>query len=230
MNEYTKGLKSGLAIGLGYLPVAFSFGMMASAAGVPIWASLAISMANLTSAGQFAGLNIIIASGGMWELAMAQLVINLRYMLMSLVLSQKIKKMSLAKRLIAAFGITDEIFSVAATRQKKITFSFMMGLLTLPYLGWSLGTLLGATAAGLMPEALSSAMGITLYAMFLAIFIPVSVKNKGVMFAVIIACFISSIIYFVFPAVSTGWSVIIASVISAGMAAALFPQDTEDLL
>lgn len=230
MNEYTKGLKSGLAIGLGYLPVAFSFGMMASAAGVPIWASLAISMANLTSAGQFAGLNIIIASGGMWELAMAQLVINLRYMLMSLVLSQKIKKMSLAKRLIAAFGITDEIFSVAATRQKKITFSFMMGLLTLPYLGWSLGTLLGATAAGLMPEALSSAMGITLYAMFLAIFIPVSVKNKGVMFAVIIACFISSIIYFVFPAVSTGWSVIIASVISAGMAAALFPQDTEELL
>lgn len=230
MNEYTKGLKSGLAIGLGYLPVAFSFGMMASAAGVPIWASLAISMANLTSAGQFAGLNIIIASGGMWELAMAQLVINLRYMLMSLVLSQKIKKMSLAKRLIAAFGITDEIFSVAATRQKKITFSFMMGLLTLPYLGWSLGTLLGATAAGLMPEALSSAMGITLYAMFLAIFIPVSVKNKGVMFAVIIACLISSIIYFVFPAVSTGWSVIIASVISAGMAAALFPQDTEDLL
>ncbi len=228
MNKFTKGLKAGLAIGLGYFPVSFSFGMMASSAGLPVWASLAISMTNLTSAGQFAGLTIIAASGGMGELAVSQLVINLRYMLMSLALSQKLEKMGLIKRLVAAFGITDEIFSVAATRSGKISFSFMLGLICLPYIGWASGTLLGAIASGLMPESLSSALGITLYAMFLAIFIPPSVKNRGVLFAVITAAAISSLLYFLLPALSSGWATIIAAVVSAALGAWLFGDRAEN--
>ena len=123
--QFLKGARLGMPIALGYIPVSFSFGMLAVQNGIPAWAAIVISMTNLTSAGQFAGMNIISAAGGMWEMAITTFVINLRYMLMSLSLSQKIGKMSLAKRLITAFGITDEVFAVASTTPIAITFPFM---------------------------------------------------------------------------------------------------------
>ena len=125
--QFLKGARLGMPIALGYIPVSFSFGMLAVQNGIPAWAAIVISMTNLTSAGQFAGMNIISAAGGMWEMAITTFVINLRYMLMSLSLSQKIGKMSLAKRLITAFGITDEVFAVASTTPIAITFPFMLG-------------------------------------------------------------------------------------------------------
>lgn len=90
-NSFKKGLKDGLPIGLGYFSVSFTFGMMAVSAGIPVWAAVLISMTNLTSAGQFAGLSIIAGAGSLVEMAMTQLVINARYSLMSLTLSQKWK-------------------------------------------------------------------------------------------------------------------------------------------
>ena len=167
-----------MPIALGYIPVSFSFGMLAVQNGIPAWAAIVISMTNLTSAGQFAGMNIISAAGGMWEMAITTFVINLRYMLMSLSLSQKIGKMSLARRLITAFGITDEVFAVASTTPIAITFPFMLGLIAIPYIGWTLGTVLGAFINNLLPTSLADAMGITLYAMFIAIIIPASRRDK----------------------------------------------------
>lgn len=151
-------------------------------------------------------------------------VINLRYMLMSLALSQKIEKMSLIKRLITAFGITDEIFAVASTTARKVTFPFMAGLIVIPYIGWTFGTFLGAYANKILPESLASAMGITLYAMFIAIIIPASRKNKSVLFVLITAVIISSVIYFTMPFISSGWTVIIAAVLSSAFGAIFFKE------
>ncbi len=225
--QFINGAKLSIPIALGYIPVSFSFGMLAVAAGIPPWAAIIISMTNLTSAGQFAGINIIAASGGMWEMGITTLVINLRYMLMSLALSQKIEKMTLAKRLITAFGITDEIFAVASTSSSKITFSFMAGLISLPYIGWAGGTVLGAYVNKLLPQKLADAMGITLYAMFIAIIVPAARKNKSVLFVLITAVAISSVIYFAFPFISSGWSVIIAAVAASAVGAAFFKEDAE---
>lgn len=225
--QFINGAKLSIPIALGYIPVSFSFGMLAVAAGIPPWAAIIISMTNLTSAGQFAGINIIAASGGMWEMGITTLVINLRYMLMSLALSQKIEKMPLAKRLIAAFGITDEIFAVASTSNSKITFSFMAGLISLPYIGWAGGTVLGAYVNKLLPQKLADAMGITLYAMFIAIIVPAARKNKGVLFVLITAVAISSVIYFAFPFISSGWSVIIAAIAASAVGTAFFKEDAE---
>ena len=116
--QFINGAKLSIPIALGYIPVSFSFGMLAVGAGIPPWAAIIISMTNLTSAGQFAGINII-AAGGIWEMGITTLVINLRYMLMSLALSQKIEKMPLIKRLIAAFGITDEILQLPQLQKIK---------------------------------------------------------------------------------------------------------------
>lgn len=191
--------------------------------------ALLISMTNLTSAGQFAGVNIITAGGSYIELAVSMLVINIRYMLMSLALSQKIEKMPFIKRMIVSFGITDEIFAVASMKPRKISFTYSMGLIVGPYLGWSLGTLLGILISDLLPAIIASSMGITLYAMFLAIIIPESRFKKSVLVVVLAAAVISMLIYYTpfTSGLSGGWTVIIAAVLASALGATLFPHSEE---
>lgn len=224
LKQFKTGAYLSLPIALGYIPVSFSFGMLAVAAGIPpVWAVI-ISLTNVTSAGQFAGIGIIGAMGTFAEMAVTTFVINLRYMLMSLALTQKIQKMTLGKRLLTAFGITDEIFAVASTTDNELTFSFMMGLISVPCFGWTLGTALGAFINNLLPEALANAMGITLYAMFIAIIIPAAKKDRNVIFVLAIAITASSALYFLVPFLSSGWAVIIAAVTASALGASFFPR------
>lgn len=228
--QFKNGLRDGLAIALGYLPVSFSFGMIATAGGLSPIAALLISMTNLTSAGQFAGVNIICAGGTYIELAVSTLVINIRYMLMALALSQRIEKMPLIKRMIISFGVTDEIFAVAALKHEKVSFPYSMGLIAGPYVGWSLGTLLGILISDLLPQFIASAMGVTLYAMFLAIIIPVSKDKKSVLAVSVLAAAVCALLYYL-PAtkcISSGWSVIIAAVLAAAVGAFIFPDTDKE--
>lgn len=229
--DFLRGLRAGLPIALGYVPVSFSFGMLCVQSDIPLWASLAISMTNLTSAGQFAGLNLIAAGAPLTETAIVSLVINLRYMLMSFALSQKLESMPFIKRMLVAFGITDEIFSVASTRAGRVGFWYMTGLIFTPYIGWAAGTLLGAAAGNVLPDAVVSCMGIALYAMFLAIFIPASKKEKSILAVVIFAAAVSCVIKYVpvFSFISSGWSIIIATVFAAAFGACIFPRREEQL-
>lgn len=230
-NTYIHGLIDGVAIALGYLAVSFSVGIQASAVGIPVVWALIISMTNLTSAGQAAGINIIGAGGSLIEIAAAQLTINSRYFLMSLSLSQRLDgKYGSVHRLLSSFGITDEIFAVASSKPYPVKPSYMYGLVTLPYIGWALGTLLGAIAGSLLPNIITSSLGIMLYGMFIAIVLPPVKKKPRLLYVVIPAAAISCIIYFL-PAldfISGGFSVIISTVIAATVGALLFPLETED--
>lgn len=229
--EYLKGLKDGLPIGLGYLSVSFAFGIMAVAKGLPPIAAILISMTCLTSAGQVAGVESIAALGGFAEIAAAQLIINLRYSLMSLSLSQKLcKKYGMLHRLITSFGITDEVFAVASARTGEVTPPYMYGLITLPYIMWASGTALGALLGNILPEIVKSALGIAIYGMFIAIVIPQAKRFRGVLAVSIIAAALSCVIRFVpiFSGITSGFSVIICTVIAAAAGALLFPKPAED--
>ncbi len=234
--NYKKGVKDGLPIGLGYLSVSIAFGVQASILGVPVILSILISMTNLTSAGQLAGLPIIASAGtGVFlalvlEMVLAQLVINARYFLMSLTLSQKLdKSFSLGKRFLCAFFVTDEIFAVGASHP-KINVKYMLGLATLPYIGWALGTTIGALAGAFLPEFITNSLGIALYAMFIAIIVPPMVKSRGVMLAVILSAGICSALYFipVINAIPQGFMIIISAVVSAVIVALVFPVKEEE--
>ena len=182
MGTYKYGLIKGLPIGLGYLAVSFAFGVMCINGGItPLMATI-ISFTNLTSAGQFAGMKLILEVASYLEIALTVLLINLRYSLMSLSLSQKIDTNSKTiNRLLDSLSITDEIYAIAITEKKKVTTPYLLGLTTLPLLGWTLGTLLGATISQIFPENLLTAMNISLYAMFIAIVVPDAKKNKNVL-------------------------------------------------
>ena len=143
-SEYFNGLKDGLPIGLGYLSVSFAFGISAVGMRIPPLAAILISMTCLTSAGQVAGIGAIATGGGLFEIALAQLIINLRYSLMSLSLSQKLSKnYNLFHRLTTSFGVTDEVFAVASVKPGEVTPKYMYGLITLPYIMWAAGTAIG---------------------------------------------------------------------------------------
>ena len=147
MTLYLRGLKHGLPIALGYIGVSFAFGIQASAAGLTTWQAAALSMLNVTSAGQLAGLQLMAAGGGLAEMALTQLTINLRYALMSLALGQKLDgSMTLPHRLAISFCNTDEVFLLASSQPGLLGKAYLYGLTNGPYLGWALGTVLGAAA------------------------------------------------------------------------------------
>lgn len=229
--EFLQGIRDGIPICLGYFSVSMAFGLTSVLSGLPIWAAVLISLTNLTSAGQFAGVNLLLVHGNMIELALTTLIINIRYFLMSLSVSQKVEsKMTLKERFAVSFGITDEIFAVSMQRKENLTSSYMAGLIFMPVIGWTGGTLTGAVATSIMPEVLSSAMGIALYGMFLAIIIPPAREHKNVLFAVVLAI-LASLAFVYLPGLkgcTGGWSIIIITLVVSAIAATLFPVKEEE--
>lgn len=227
---FKKGFRLGIPIGIGYFSVSFAFGMMAVASGLSPALALMISMTNVTSAGQFAGIQVMTVGGSYIEMALTMLMINARYFLMSLSLSQKVsKKLTTLQRALMSFMVTDEIFAVASMEVGEVTGWYWIGLMTMPYLGWSGGTLAGALVSGLLPTSLQDALGIALYGMFIAIIIPAAKHSKPVVMTIIIAILISCLLKYIplFSGISSGFAVIIVTLIAAGIMAYIAPIGDE---
>ena len=226
---FTKGMSHGIPIALGYLSVSFGFGIMAVKSGISVLAASLISALNLTSAGQAEGVEIIAAGGTIIEMILVQLTINLRYSLMGLSLSQKLdKSFTTPHRFFASYGITDEIFAVCSAQKEKLRPSYMYGMILVAFAGWVTGTTLGAAAGQLLPTSVSSAMGIVLYGMFIAIILPPSRKKLSVFIVVLAAAAVSILFKYVITAVSGGFAVIISAIAASVLGALLFPVNEEE--
>lgn len=225
--DFTDGFRKAIPIMLGYIPVSFTFGIMASGEGLDAFTAVLISLTNFTSAGQFAGTQIIASNGTLLEIALTTFIINIRYSLMSLSLSQRIAKMSLVKKMIMSFGITDETFTVASFEERVLNFPFLLGLNFFPYLSWAIGTFLGATTSSILSPRLQASMGISLYGMFLALIVPSAKRDKEVLAVVFVALLISSLFRYVpvLTEVSNGWVVIISTIVASTFGAIKFRED-----
>ena len=224
--SFARGVRRGLPVGVGYFSVSFGFGAMAASLGIRALDAALISISNLTSAGQFAGLTLIVAAASLWEIVLTQIIINSRYALMSLALSQKLdKKVGIFGRLAIAFVNTDEIFALAMAEPGTLRTSFVMGLASLPVLGWTSGTLLGALAGSVLPLNIRTALGVMLYGMFIAIVVPPAKKERPVLLAVIFAMILSCLFTWVpsLKTVSAGISIVVCTVAAAALCAWLFP-------
>ena len=236
MKRFLQGIKDGIPIGLGYLSVSFTFGIAAVAPSdggnaLTVWQALLISMTNLTSAGQVAGLQIMLHGGTLLEMAISEFIINLRYSLMSISLSQKVnKKFKGIYRWLLGFGITDEIYAVAVLHKGEVSRSYFLGLMTIPYIGWSMGTLLGALSGSLLPTIVCSALGLAIYGMFIAIIIPPMKKSRSTLLVVCIAIVLSCLFAYVpvLNRVSVGFAIIICAVVASLIGAIFFPVEDMD--
>lgn len=229
-NTWARGVKDGVAIALGYLSVSFSFGILAVSCGLNWWQAVLVSVCNLTSAGQVAGVGIMGASGSLMEMIISQLVINIRYSLMSVSLSQKTdSSMTLFNRALLGFGITDEIFGVSMATDHDIGKHYLSGLIFLPFWGWTLGTLLGAVLGSILPERLTTSLSIGIYGMFIAIVLPVTRKSKRILIVVMMSVILSLILRYVsiFSFISGNFATVISAVIAAFIGAFILPDDTK---
>ena len=220
-NGYTlgEGVRDGLPIGLGYLSVSFTFGILAVSKGLSWIQAGLISLFNVTSAGQVAGLGIMTTAGGILAMIISQIVINLRYSLMGIALSQKAdKSMTPLLRAILAFAITDEIFGVAVSKKNEFGARYFFGLTLLPVAGWVAGTVIGAILGQVFPPFLTNALAIGIYGMFVSIVMPKAKHDKVILASSVLACIVSCIFFYV-PVlsknVSQGFAIIIAAVVSA---------------
>ena len=230
-NAYCTGVRRGLPVGVGYFSVSFGFGAMAVANGVQAMDATLISLTNLTSAGQFAGLTLILAAAGLWEMVLTQLVINSRYALMSLALSQKMQGIGFLPRLAIAFFNTDEIFALAMAEKQPLTVPFLLGLGLTPIIGWTTGTLCGALAGSVLPLAVRTALGVMLYGMFIAIVVPPARQEKSVLAVCLMALVLSCLFTWVpvLNTVSAGISIVICTVVAAAVCAWAFPVEDEEV-
>lgn len=229
--NYTTGVRRGLPVGVGYFSVSFGFGAMAASQGVRALSATLISLTNLTSAGQFAGLTLIVAVASLWEVILTQIVINSRYALMSLALSQRMgSRIGILPRLVIAFFNTDEIFALAMAEKQPLTVSFMLGLGLTPILGWTAGTLCGALAGSVLPLSIRTALGIMLYGMFIAIVVPPAKEETSVLAVCLLALVLSCLFKWVplLSHVSAGIAIVICTVTAAAVCAWLFPVEDEE--
>ena len=229
-NAYRTGIKRGLPVGVGYFSVSFGFGAMAAAQGIKALDAALISITNLTSAGQFAGLTLMVAAAGIWELVLTMLVINSRYALMSLALSQRMgQKIGILPRLLIAFFNTGEIFALAMAEPQPLTVPFLLGLGLTPILGWTSGTLCGALAGSVLPVSLGTALGVMLYGMFIAIVVPPAKQEKPVLVTAILALVLSCGFRWlpVLNRVSAGIAIVVCTVAAAAFCAWRFPIEEE---
>ncbi len=235
MNNFTlfkNGIKNGIPIFLGYLAVSFTFGIQARSMGIASWQAILISATNLTSAGQFAAIGVIASQASYIEMALTQLVINLRYCLMSSSLSQRFYTgMKSYHRYLIAYGVTDEIFGVSsAYEQENVPPAYCYGLIAASWPGWVLGTALGCISGDILPASVLSALGVALYGMFIAIIVPPTKKNK-VLLGVVVISMLASLIFAITPIlkeISSGFRVIILTLVIAGIAAYFFPIKDEE--
>lgn len=225
-----EGLRDGVPIGLGYLAVSFSLGIAAKNAGLSAFQSFLASALCSASAGEYAGFTLIAANAAYIEMVLITFIVNVRYMLMSCAMSQRLSPHTkLRHRLLMSFGITDEIFAIAIARPGSLNPYYNYGAMLISIPLWAIGTALGTIAGNLLPLRLVSAFSVALYGMFLAVIIPPARKDK-IIAGIIIFCFAASFCaeYIpIFSQVSAGLRTIILTVVISAAAAIIFPKKIE---
>lgn len=229
-----RGMRDGVPIAIGYFAVAFALGIQATAAGLSPWQSALLSFLNVTSAGEAAGIALLGVGTTYVELAFTQLVINIRYLLMSCSLSQKLSpKTGVLHRLLVGYGVTDEIFGISAATEGTLSPYYSYGAISVAVPGWTLGTLLGAVMGNILPTRAVSALGVALYAMFLAIILPPARKSRVLAGLVAVSAAASALLSVLCQRLSLTWFtegfriVALTVIISLG-AAILFPIKEEN--
>ena len=225
-----EGIRDGIPIALGYFAVSFSLGIAMRSAGITSLEGFFFSMFNLASAGEYAGLQVILANGSYIAMALATLVANARYLLMSTALSQRFDpKTHFIHRLITGYGITDEIFGITINRKGFVNPWYVYGALLISVPAWSLGTSLGIIAGNGLPANIVNALSVALYGMFIAIIVPPSRKDKAVAMAVIFAFVLSGLSSYL-PFLSTmdsSTKTIVLTIVIASIAAILKPHQED---
>ncbi len=211
-SEFRQGLQSGIAIAIGYMPIALTFGLLAKTTGLSISETVLMSMIVFAGASQYISLSLLAIGTAAFEIILATFIVNIRHFLMSASLNEKAEHDHPFKKALYAFGITDETFSVAATKEGTVTTGYLFGVTSISYGSWVVFSGIGHAIGASLPSTLQEAMSVALYAMFVGLLVPSMKKHRKV---VILAAFAAILNTIFIQVLSVGWSIVLATVISA---------------
>lgn len=222
-DEIQKGVKEGLPIALGYFPIAIAFGALARQAGLTAWEGVAMSLFVYAGASQFMAAGMILSGAGTLQIITATFFVNLRHLMMSMAVNQKLQGLSEKWKAGLAFWITDETFATLTlkTAQDHRSAASTAGLMITAYLGWVSGTTVGALSVGLLPAAVSGAMTVGLYALFISLLVPPARNQPRVAVLVLVSMAFN---WGLQAVLAPGWAVVVTTGLGAGLGALILEE------
>lgn len=227
--QMIRGMKTGISIAVGYIPIAITFGLLSKSAGVPNAISMMMSLLVYAGASQFVAVNLLALHMGYWEIIFTTFILNFRHFLMSASISQRIEK-GLSKPWMAllAFGITDETFAVASMqKEQQLNPWFLLGLNLIAFSAWNVGTWAGVFLGTALPDSVQSSMGIALYAMFIGLLVPAVREKKPILHIAMLAVLLHGILHWTpgLTVISTGWKIVITTIAASAAGALLYQEE-----
>ncbi|MBM7620737.1 4-azaleucine resistance transporter AzlC [Bacillus tianshenii] len=213
-SSFRNGLQAGVSIAIGYVPIAITFGLLAKSAGLTVTETVMMSLLVFAGAAQYMSLNMIVLGSGVFEIVMTTFILNIRHFLMSASLNEKVEEEKLWKKSLYSFGITDETFSVAATKEGTIRTGYMFGVIFISYSSWVVSSGIGHAIGSSLPDSLQESMAVALYAMFVGLLVPSFKKHRKVVVLAGIAAMLNTVFTLVLG-IAPGWSIVLATLVSA---------------
>ncbi|MCA1320183.1 AzlC family ABC transporter permease [Bacillus tianshenii] len=213
-SSFRNGLHAGVSIAIGYVPIAITFGLLAKSAGLTVTETVMMSLLVFAGAAQYMSLNMIVLGSGVFEIVMTTFILNIRHFLMSASLNEKVEEEKLWKKSLYSFGITDETFSVAATKEGTIRTGYMFGVIFISYSSWVVSSGIGHAIGSSLPDSLQESMAVALYAMFVGLLVPSFKKHRKVVVLAGIAAMLNTVFTLVLG-IAPGWSIVLATLVSA---------------
>ncbi|WP_270182492.1 AzlC family ABC transporter permease [Alkalihalobacillus sp. CinArs1] len=210
---FATGLRAGTSIAIGYMPVALTFGLLARTTGLTVFEAILMSMLVFAGAAQYITLSLLAIGTGALEIIFTIFIVNIRHLLMSASINERVTEDSVWKKALYAFGITDETFTVAATKSGNVTTGYMFGLCLISYTSWVVFTGAGYMVGASLPGVIQQGMSVALYAMFVGLLVPSSKKSRKVIILAGLAALLNS--FFSYLSISTGWSIVLATLLSS---------------
>lgn len=218
------GIRHGVPIVFGYVPVAIAYGVSALEAGFSPLQTIMMSVCVYSGAGQVLGVAMTAQQAGIAAIAIATFLINFRYFIMSTCVFSRIPGEKTWKRAVASFFVTDEtfaLFTIAPSARAKLIYA--VGIILITYLSWVGGTVIGVIANAVLPQAVIAALGIALYALFIAIIMPGMRRSLGIFVLVVFTALLNT---FLSMLIDISWAIVLSTLIAAGIGA-VFIRDEQ---
>ncbi|WP_078548312.1 AzlC family ABC transporter permease [Litchfieldia alkalitelluris] len=211
-SEFRQGIQAGVAIALGYMPIALTFGLLAKSTGLTVMETVLMSLVVFAGASQYIALSLIAVGTGVFEIILATFILNIRHFLMSASLNEKVENEHPFKKALYSFGITDETFSVSAIKEGTVTTGYLFGVISVSYASWVVFSGVGHIIGASLPSTLQEAMSVALYAMFVGLLVPSMKKHKKVIILAALAAILNSLLA---QLISIGWAIVCSTLVSA---------------
>jgi 4-azaleucine resistance transporter AzlC len=213
-SDFKRGFQAGISIAIGYFPIALTFGLLAKTTGLSIIETVLMSMIVFAGASQYISLSLLTLGTGIFEIVLTTFIVNIRHLLMAASLNEKVDEDRTFYKAIYSFGITDETFSVAATKEGSVSTGYIFGVISVSYASWVVNSGVGHLVGASLPETLQESMTVALYAMFIGLLVPSLKKSMKAIFLASLAA-VFNIIFTFAELLSTGWAIVMATILSA---------------